>query len=232
MGQLQHNVLNIFYVIKGMAEAHLAQVDEGYFDNREERLIHAEKILKSAYLKARQGLKITKRIRQVVSGMAHEDNSLQSEAGLKETWSRVRRILQREFPFDSIEILDRIPDDFPAICCEGGEFQEILYHLCKNALQAIAFNGKLILRAQIACSAEGEHRATITLADTGPGIETAALRCLFRPFFSTKPAEEGSGLGLYLTQGLVSKNRGRIAVSSFRGSGTTIALEFRIKPAI
>ncbi len=60
---------------------------------------------------------------------------------------------------------------------------------------------------------------TITIQDNGPGIPADKLKDVFRPFYTTKA--EGTGLGLYITQQLVEKIRGRINVRSEIGAGTT-----------
>jgi signal transduction histidine kinase len=50
------------------------------------------------------------------------------------------------------------------------------------------------------------------VSDNGTGIPTANIDRVFEPFFSTKPAGQGTGLGLFLTYGIVSDHRGRIEV--------------------
>jgi signal transduction histidine kinase len=134
--------------------------------------------------------------------------------------------LKQEFNLDQVDILIRIPYEFPRLQCEPGEFQEILYHLSKNALQAMSQRGKLILRGSLSISSEEQAYATINLSDTGSGISQETLPNLFKPFFTTKSQGEGNGLGLYLVRKLVSKNVGRITVSSFKGFGTTFTLQF------
>ncbi|MFH0985910.1 MAG: ATP-binding protein [Candidatus Omnitrophota bacterium] len=62
----------------------------------------------------------------------------------------------------------------------------------------------------------------ITIQDTGPGIPADKLKDVFRPFYTTKA--EGTGLGLYITQQLVEKIRGRIDVHSEIGVGTTFTV--------
>ena len=157
-----------------------------------------------------------------------------SSFSVKRAWQKIIGILKGEFDFSFVEVIERIPNEFPAIECEPEEFQEILYHLAKNALQAMQDDvqraGKIILRAQLAFSSQEEPFAILKLADTGPGISEERLPRLFHPFFTTRPEGEGNGLGLYLTRELVTKNKGRITASSFEGQGTTFILEFPIVP--
>ena len=59
------------------------------------------------------------------------------------------------------------------------------------------------------------------MQDNGSGIPPDVLKRLFAPFFTTKPAGKGTGLGLAVAQGMVKAHGGRIVVSSVVGQGTT-----------
>jgi signal transduction histidine kinase len=75
---------------------------------------------------------------------------------------------------------------------------------------------------------EGEtHRVLITVEDNGPGIPADKLKDVFRPFYTTKA--EGTGLGLYITQQLVEKIKGRIRVESELDEGTTFSVSLPVK---
>lgn len=209
------------------------QVKEGRFSEPEERLRRAEEMLKKNSVQAELALAITKRLGHVLnrrpSGLCHQ-------ASLEKTWQAVKDHLEKRFPLSGLEILERIPDGFPEIRCAQKELEEILYVLAANALEALAGAGtdgkrlgrKLIIRAQLGFSTKEEPFASITVADTGPGIPERKLPNLFRPFATTKSAGSGNGLGLYLARELVLKNEGRITVASFEEFGTTFTLEFPI----
>ena len=223
----RHNVVNILYMIKGMSESHLAQVQEGRFQDSDNRMQHAEEILKKARLQAEQALQITKRIGEVFAAR-EQDQSFSSRACLQDIWRKVRHLLDREFAPHGIEIIERIPEDFPPLKCRPEELREILYCLAKNSFQAMNSEGKFVIRAQIGFNVREESFAMIGLSDSGPGIPSQKMKNLFRPFFTTKGPEEGNGLGLYLVKELVSKNNGSITASSFEGCGATFSLNFSL----
>ena len=88
-------------------------------------------------------------------------------------------------------------------------------------------------RGSCAAQAIGEARGTITVRtgvdgddvwfevnDTGSGIEPEVLERLFEPFFTTRPAGQGAGLGLPLCYGIVQRHQGRIEVKSEVGRGS------------
>ena len=60
--------------------------------------------------------------------------------------------------------------------------------------------------------------------DTGSGIEPEVLERLFEPFFTTRPAGQGAGLGLPLCYGIVQRHQGRLEVQSEPGKGTRVRL--------
>ncbi|SNS99363.1 PAS domain S-box-containing protein [Granulicella rosea] len=98
--------------------------------------------------------------------------------------------------------------------CHEGELRQIVLNIVGNALDAMKNGGVLHLRCR-----DSKHRGTgeagvrIVIADSGTGMDKATLARIFEPFFSTKGIG-GTGLGLWVTQDLVQKNKGRMAVRS------------------
>lgn len=234
MLNLRHNVMSILYTIKGMTASHLAQVDEDRFEDDRVRLRHAEKILKKANYQAEQALQMTKRIGQAFHGREKEEEIYAASCvSVKKTWQSLSELLRKEFFMHAVEVIDRIPDNFPEILCDADDFKAVLYHLARNSLQAMkGRRGKLIVRAQLAFSQKEDPYAMITVADTGPGIREPDLLKLFTPFFTTKSEGKGNGLGLYYARRLVTRNRGKIGVSSYAGVGTTFMLEFPARSSV
>jgi two-component system NtrC family sensor kinase len=76
----------------------------------------------------------------------------------------------------------------------------------------------------IAAGTPGPGQVTLQVTDTGEGIAPEHLDKIFDPFFSTKADGHGTGLGLYVTYGIIHKHGGEITVSSRRGQGTTFTL--------
>ena len=228
---LQHNIVSILYTIKGMTESHLEQAECGRFQEMSERLHHAEEIIKKTCLQSEKALAVLKQIRLILKteGSVGE----RRKVTISRSWKMAVRLLSQQFDLRNVEIIERIPERFPAILCDRNQLTKIFYHLGKDSLQAMRKEedkpiGKLILRAEMGFSQKEEYLAMISLADTGCGIPEEHLAYLFRPFFTTKSSEEGNGLGLYLTRALVSKNQGTLSVSSFQDHGTTYQLTFPI----
>jgi signal transduction histidine kinase len=91
-----------------------------------------------------------------------------------------------------------------------------------NALKAMPAGGVLTVAARDLGDA-----VAVTFADTGPGIPDAVRRDLFRPFRRHRPDGEGTGLGLFLSQALLRRCEGTIAVESERGKGTLFTVRLK-----
>lgn len=117
------------------------------------------------------------------------------------------------------------------------QIQQVLLNLCTNAAQAMAPNGGTITIALAPLDIEatqGGSRSTLkpgtyvrlTVNDTGPGMELDVMEHIFEPFYTTKTATEGTGLGLAVVHGIVQSHEGIIGVESTPGKGTTFTLYF------
>jgi signal transduction histidine kinase len=107
----------------------------------------------------------------------------------------------------------------PPIMGVAGQIQQVFMNLLINACQAIPGQGEV----RIESHQEGEH-VVIAIRDTGTGIEPALLPRVFEPYFSTKSAAEGTGLGLPITKRIIEGHGGRVEVASTVGEGTTFTV--------
>jgi signal transduction histidine kinase len=120
--------------------------------------------------------------------------------------------------------------DAPQVTCLEGEIRQVLNNLVRNALDAMSGRGRLLIRVCPMCEIRG-HRpgVRITVADTGEGISTEMMGRLFG-LFQTSKQDTGTGLGLWVSRGIVEKHGGSIRVKSRqtdengRRSGTVFAV--------
>ena len=95
-----------------------------------------------------------------------------------------------------------------------GELRQVFLNLIANAIQAMSSGGTLRLRVAEASELETQRRGiAISVIDTGSGIRREDARRLFQPFFTTKSAK-GTGLGLWISKGIVQKYEGTIGFRS------------------
>jgi two-component system NtrC family sensor kinase len=112
------------------------------------------------------------------------------------------------------------PDpELPLLPAIRDQLKQVILNLCLNAVEAMLTGGRLTVRTRY-LAALGD--IMVTIADTGTGIDPAALPNIFEPFFTTK--EGGTGLGLVITYDIIQRHRGRIEVESEIGHGTTFKI--------
>lgn len=230
MLDLQHNLVSILYAMKGLIEAHMGHVEENRFRSSEEALSHAHEMMKKVDAQVERAILVTKRVRLAMTASKKREEPT-SQVSIQEVWNQIIHILINQQLKHGLAVINHIPEKFPEILCDKNDLAEILYCLADNAIQAMNVKGKLIIRVNLGFRPSEDPIATITIADTGPGIPEENLSYLFEPFMTTKSPEKGNGLGLCIVRGLVQKNGGTISVSSFKGCGTTFTLTFAVAKA-
>ena len=117
----------------------------------------------------------------------------------------------------------------PPLVCHAGEIRQVLANLVGNAIDSMYQGGTLSLRSRASTDVKnGSGGVRITVADTGHGMSPATMKRLYEPFFTTKEAV-GTGLGLWVSAGIVEKHGGTLRVrSSMREgkSGTVFTVYF------
>jgi len=111
----------------------------------------------------------------------------------------------------------------PLVWADGYLIKQVLWNLISNALAAMPTGGKLTL----SLTAGGPEWVKITCRDTGKGIPSAVLPHIFEPYFTTK--EEGTGLGLTISERIVALHGGRIEVDTAPGLGTAFSIWLPVK---
>jgi PAS domain S-box-containing protein len=113
-----------------------------------------------------------------------------------------------------------------------GELRQVFSNLISNAADAMADGGRLQVRLRyVSDQQSGREGVKVTVADNGSGMEPQVMRHIYEPFFTTKE-DIGTGLGLWVTKGIVEKHHGRLRVRSSTGMnhhGTVFTLFLPVK---
>jgi len=126
-------------------------------------------------------------------------------------------LLSNKIRIQNIDVNLKLQDNLPNIFCDFKQIQQTIMALLINAMEAMSQGGKIFIETKNMLGKKVE----ITLKDTGEGISRENLRNIFDPFFSTKEAEKGTGLGLFVAYGIIQEHKGTIKVESEVGKGTT-----------
>ena len=109
------------------------------------------------------------------------------------------------------------------VLCLPGEMQQVVTNLISNAMDALGPQGRLITGVRPAQDGKGRAGVSVTVADSGVGMKRATREHLFHPFVTTK-GESGTGLGLWVSKGILDKHHASIQVRSQPGVGTVMRL--------
>ncbi|MCP4685111.1 MAG: hypothetical protein GY867_06625 [bacterium] len=120
-----------------------------------------------------------------------------------------------------IEVVRSYTSDLPEIIADSSQLQQVAANLVVNAIQAMPDGGRLTL-----ATAESGSKVVLRVADTGPGMSSEVMEKIFVPFFTTKDVNQGTGLGLAVTHGIVMVHGGTIRVESEEGVGSCFEVEF------
>ncbi len=112
-------------------------------------------------------------------------------------------------------------DDVGPIPCYPDELNQVWTNLVNNALHAMDYKGTLTIAVKRPADSQ---ELMVAVSDTGHGMSEEVKAKIFAPFFTTKRAGEGSGLGLDIVKKIIDKHQGRIEVESEVGRGTTFSI--------
>ncbi len=112
--------------------------------------------------------------------------------------------------------------------CNRQELQQVVINLMINAIQAMPQGGVLRLVTRDWVDEAGRVGVRLWVQDSGPGLSAEVLERLFRPFFTTK--NDGNGLGLWISQGLVERYGGHITAENLEGSGASFCVALLTEP--
>ena len=115
-----------------------------------------------------------------------------------------------------------------------GQLEQVFTNLCINAIDAMQVNEGGILGIGVdvvddGSSVKSAKVVQIRFTDDGPGIPEEVKETIFEPFYTTKKEGEGTGLGLFITHGIVEKHGGLISVDSAVGKGSTFVINLPYK---
>lgn len=131
--------------------------------------------------------------------------------------SRLRR--------DDVTVETDLPDDPVWATGEDVRLQQVLVNLIGNAADAVRGRPQRLVRIVLTCSGDGE--AILSVRDTGTGIRESDLPRLFVPFFTTKEAGEGLGLGLSISHGIVEEFGGSLTAANHPDGGAIFTLRLK-----
>ncbi|BDU71277.1 PAS domain-containing hybrid sensor histidine kinase/response regulator [Mesoterricola silvestris] len=185
---------------------------------------------------ARRGAALVRQLLAFARGTEGRKEPLLSRLLLTE----LATLLRSTFP-KNIEVELLCPEDLPPLWGDATQIHQILLNLSVNARDAMPNGGRLTLEAraaEITGPVPGALPASrpgpclvVEVRDTGTGIPEGLLTKIFDPFFSTKPIDKGTGLGLATVVAILKGHEGFLQVETVPGRGTTFRIHLPLARA-
>lgn len=143
---------------------------------------------------------------------------------LNESIKEVKGFLEKDILLRSIRFDMNLMEGLPEINSDKGQLEQVFLNIIKNAIDAVEEGGLIV----VSTGMKDEDTAQVSIRDNGPGIPKDKLKQIFEPFFTTKGREKGTGLGLFVSYGIMKKLGGSIIVESEVDKGTTFIVEIPV----
>ncbi len=219
-GGIAHDFNNILGAILGFGELALRDVAK---DSRIERNLRQVMIA---------GQRARLLVRQILT-FSRQNAPRRVMVRLGGVVDEVVTLLRATLP-PAIQIEVRIATTADTVMGDPTQLHQVLMNLGTNSGHAMRERGG-VLTVTLDCTEVGlesskpaglkaDEYLTLTVSDTGHGIDPSVLGRIFDPFFTTKPVGEGAGLGLSVVHGIVENHGGEIVVNTRLGQGTTFTL--------
>jgi PAS domain S-box-containing protein len=208
-GGIAHDFNNLLTAIAGYTELLLGQLDPADPATRDAEEI--AKVADRATSLTRQLLAFSRK--QVLRPRAVDLNT--TIEGLSE--------MLRQVIGEHIELVTDLRPDTGKITIDPAQLEQVILNLCVNARDAMPAGGRLTIETR---KIEPFSWVLLTIGDTGVGMSPETRSHIYEPFFTTKEAGKGTGLGLATVYGIVGQSGGDIDVESQPGHGTTFRIWF------
>jgi two-component system, sporulation sensor kinase E len=146
-------------------------------------------------------------------------------ADIRDILKDIGMLLELQAIMNNVEIDLQFAEEIPLIHCEVNQLKQVFINVLKNAIEAMPDSGKIIIEL---FSPDSKHVA-IRVIDHGCGIPEEYLKRLGEPFFTIK--ENGNGLGIMVTQRIISNHKGSFSIQSTLGKGTCVEIILPCSPA-
>lgn len=219
-GGVAHDFNNLLTAISGHADLLLEQLD-----GKESARVEVDEIkhgVQRAAALTRQLLAFSRK--QVMQPVVLDLHSVVTDT---------RRLLDRLIG-ENIELVTKRGERDATVRADRSQIEQVIMNLVVNSRDAMPRGGHISISTDVIevtrpPNETGVPRgryATLTVSDTGTGIDTEVMRHIFEPFYTTKEIGKGTGLGLATVFGIVKQSGGYIDLHSDAGKGTTFEVLF------
>jgi PAS domain S-box-containing protein len=210
-----HEINNPLGVILGFCELLLRKTDPNAQQYEDLKTIE------------RQGLLCKETVENLLSFARTEKQQLdyaELNGCIREIVKVVRHLLETK----GVRLSLQLTDGLPPVKADARQLQQVFLNLITNAMAAMENGGALTIRSLLE---RNPRRVVVQFQDTGVGVPATNMDRIFEPFFTTKPEGQGTGLGLFVSYGIITSYGGTLDCASTpatalgKQSGTTFTVK-------
>jgi len=222
-GGIAHDINNILSPVIGFTQLAILE-----FEDKEKQNNYLNEVLTAA-----------NRAKELVSQIltfCRKSESEKKQHKIQSIMREVIKLISISLP-PNVELQAVIDDSCEPILCDPVQIYQVVINLCTNAYQAMKDTGGvlkvcLVRKGSPEIKIEQSEKLTfdnyicLIVSDTGCGMTKTTFNRIFEPYFTTKPKEEGTGLGLSVVSGIVKEHGGEIYVRTYPKEGTYFKISF------
>jgi two-component system NtrC family sensor kinase len=164
-----------------------------------------------------------KKVVHSMLGFARRMEPRTEDVDINQVIDQTISLLENYARTSNIDIQTDLASDLPIIASNQAQLQQVFLNLVSNAIDAIGNGGSIEVSTR---QLDGDIHVDVT--DNGPGMSSEMQRKIFEPFYTTKSGGKGTGLGLWVSLGIVEKMGGTITVESKVGEGSTFTVKLPV----
>ena len=182
----------------------------------------------------RQGLHCKQVVENLLSFARLEEGDSEY-SDLNHCLGEIIQVVKHTLEMNDIELVLELAENISPVRGDSRQLQQVFLNLTNNALAAMAGGGILSIHTFLE---RRTRKAVVQFQDDGIGIRQEDIDHIFEPFFTTKPEGEGTGLGLFVSYGIIAKYGGTIdcvshtADSRGKPGGTTFTIKLLTKKQV
>ena len=181
-------------------------------EDQPDKLSHA---LEQASIQAQRAGEIIRRMRRFTGKGVVRRKPMDINQVIKNAASFVETELNRK----DINLILDLADDLPAAIADEIQIEQVILNLLHNAIEAMFAGGDNMRILGVSSQRTDVNTLQVTVCDTGPGLDAAAIDSIFDPFYTTR--KDGMGLGLAISRSIIEAHGGQLWADSTPGDGTT-----------
>ncbi|MHB9111673.1 MAG: ATP-binding protein [Thermoleophilia bacterium] len=166
-------------------------------------------------------------VRNLLDFVRHEGLK-KRKACIRDVMDDTLHLLSKQADLVNVKIVLDYDDEVPQVYIDVNQIKQVFINILNNALHAMQDGGKLTVSIKAAKPEGGRPWVEVSFSDTGSGISPEKLDMVFNPFFTSKEAGEGTGLGLSVSQRIVEEHGGSIDVESQVDAGSAFTVKLPI----